>query len=47
MIIIQQDPLPAELLLDNLVLRSQIVDHLLLLAIDPTSQDDQQQLPRL
>ena len=47
LIVVQQDPLLAELLFEHLVLGSQVLDHFLLLAIDPASEDDDIELPRL
>ena len=37
----------ASTLLEDLVFRAQVVDDLLLLAIDPACQDEEKQLPRL
>ena len=47
MIVIQQDPLLAVRLLEDLVFGSKVVDHLLLLAMDPTGQHDDIELPRM
>ena len=47
LIIVEQSPLVAKLLLEHLVLGSQILDHLLLLTIDPAGEDDEAELPRL
>ena len=45
LVAVQQYPLLAELLFENLVFCSQVLDHFLLLAIDPTSQDGEIELP--
>ena len=47
LIIAEQDPFPAELFFEYGVLGSQILDDFLLLAIDPTGKDHDEQLPRL
>jgi hypothetical protein len=43
----EQDPFLAELLFEYRVLGSQILNHILLLAIDPAGKDHDEQLPRL
>lgn len=45
LVIAQQDSLLAELFLEHLIFGSQILDHLLLLAIDPASENHQAKLP--
>ena len=47
LVVIEQDPLFVELLFEHLVFGSQILDHFLLLAVDPTGEDDDVELPRL
>ena len=47
LIIVQQDAFLAELLFEDLVFGSQVFNHFLLLAIDPTSEDDDIKLLRL
>ena len=45
--IAQQDSFLAKFLAKYLILRAQVVDDLLLLAVDPAGKNDQRQLPRL
>lgn len=45
MIVVEQDPFSAAFLLEHVVLGAEIVDHFLLLAVDPTREDDDIQLP--
>ena len=47
LVIVQQDSLLAELFLEHLILGSQILDHFLLLAIDPAGENHQVELPGL
>ena len=47
LIVIQQNPFLALQFLEYLILGAKILDDLLLLLVDPSSQDRQQQLPRL
>ena len=47
LVVTEQDAFLAELLFENCVLGSQILDHFLLLAIDPSGKDQDKQLPRL
>ena len=46
-LLVDQELLTAQLLSKHLILREQVVDDLLLLAVDPASQDDQVELPGL
>ena len=41
LIVVEQNPLVAVRFLEHLVLGSQVIDHLLLLAIDPACDNDQ------
>ena len=43
----EEDALLTELLLEHLILGPQVLDHLLLLAIDPARENNDVQLPRL
>ena len=45
--IVEQDSLLAQLLFDDLILVSQVVDHILLLPIDPARENEKVQLPGL
>ena len=45
LIIIEQNPFLPDLLEEHLVFRSKILDNLLLLTIDPTCEDHEQELP--
>ena len=47
LIIVEQDAFLANLLLEYLVLRDQVMDHFLLLALDPADQDEEIDVPRL
>ena len=47
LIVVQKDTLLAVRFLEHLVLGSQILDHLLLLTIDPACDNDDIELPRL
>jgi hypothetical protein len=46
LVITEQDPFLAKLLIEHPILSSQILDYILLVAIDPTGEDHQEQLPR-
>ncbi len=43
----QENPLLAKFLLENLILGSKVIDHSLLLTIDPAGQDEEIELPGL
>ena len=45
LIVVEQDAFSAVFLLEHVVLGAEIVDHFLLLAVDPTCEDDDVQLP--
>jgi hypothetical protein len=47
LVVVKKNAPLAELLLEDLVFRAQVIDDLLLLAIDPACQDEEQKLPRL
>ncbi len=47
LVIVEQDAFLAKSLFENSVLGAQILNHLLLLSIDPASNDQQQQMPWL
>ncbi len=47
LVVIEQDAALGELLLEHLILGTQVFDHLLLLTIHPAGQDHEQKLPRL
>jgi len=47
LVVIQEDAFLAELLLDDLILCNEVVDDLLLFAIEPAGQGDQKQRPGL
>ena len=47
LIIVEQDPFLANPLLEYPVLRDQVMDHFLLLALDPADQDEEIDVPRL
>jgi hypothetical protein len=47
LIVVEQDASLDELLPEDLVFGAQVVDDLLLLAIDPTGEDEEQKLPGL
>lgn len=47
LVVAEQDPLLAKFLFEDLVFRSQVFDHFLLLAIDPTGEDGESELPGL
>jgi hypothetical protein len=47
LIIVEQDSLFAQLFFKDLILDSQVVDRFLLLPINPASENEQVQLPRL
>ena len=47
LVVAEQDAFLAELFLEHVVLGSQVLDHLLLLLVDPAGQNDEQELPRL
>src|SRR5262249_27770035 len=45
LVVVEQDAFLAQLLLEHLVFGTEVLDDLLLLAMDPAGQDDQQELP--
>ena len=47
LVVAEQDSVLPELLSENPILRQEILDGVLLSAIDPAGQDQKQQLPRL
>ena len=47
LVIVEQDPFLANPLLEYPVLRDQVMDHFLLLALDPANEDYEVELPRL
>jgi hypothetical protein len=47
LIVVKQDPPSTKLLPEDLVLRTQIFDDLLLLPINPPGDDKEKELPRL
>ena len=47
LVIVEQDPFLADLLLESPVLCNRVMDHLLLLALDPADQDEETDVPRL
>jgi len=47
LVVAEQDAFLAQLFFEHLVFGSQVFDYLLLLLIDPASEDHQQELPRL
>ena len=47
LVIVEQDPFLANPLLEYPVLRDQVMDHFLLLALDPADQDEEIDVPRL
>jgi hypothetical protein len=47
LVVILQDTLLAQLLLNHEILGTEVLDHLLLLLIDPAGQSGQYKLPRL
>jgi hypothetical protein len=47
LIIVEQDPLLAELFLEDLVFRAQVVDDGLLAVVDPAGEDGEKELPGL
>ncbi len=47
LVVVEEDAMVAELFAEDLVFSAQVVDDLLLLAIDPACEDEEQELPRL
>ena len=47
LVVVEQDSVLPELLSENPILRQEVLDGVLLSAIDPAGQDQEQQLPRL
>jgi hypothetical protein len=47
LIVVEQNSLLAKLLFEDLIFNSQVVDHVLLLAIDPAGKKNEHQMPRL
>jgi len=47
LVIIQQNAFRTEFLPEHLILGPEVIDHLLLLVVDPTRKDDEIELPRL
>jgi hypothetical protein len=47
LVVIQEDPFLPELLSENSILRYEVLDSVMLAAIDPACEDQEQKLPRL
>jgi hypothetical protein len=47
LVVVQQDPALAEFLPEHLVLGPEVINNLLLLAVDPAGKDEMEQLPGL
>ncbi len=47
LVVVEQDPFLSELLTEDPVLRQEVLDSVLLSAIDPPGEDQEQQMPWL
>ncbi len=47
LVVVEQDAFLAKLLLEHLVFGAEVLDDLLLLAVDPAGKDEEEQLPGL